>query len=88
MKNSEIIKLFNKGIHCEKIKMSEEYGKLFDEKIKYEKELTEKLSPELLQLFKSYIDISDILIIKDTDEYFAYGFKHGVLLGIEIGSSD
>lgn len=46
-------------------------------------ELKNKLTPELLSLHEKVVDIIHTDHCKETDFYFAQGFKLGLLIGLE-----
>ncbi len=88
--STEILKLFHGELNCDEIQMGKDYPSILQEKRKYYSELTQKLSslPELAELFAKYKDCEDRMSVEETDAYFAYGFKHGLLLGLEITSQE
>ena len=71
-------------------KMSLEYRELFEEQLRYENELREKMKdmPEILELYEKAEDSSDAVHSEDLAEHYAAGFKFGILIGMEIAFYD
>lgn len=89
-RKSAIVKLLYGEINSDNIKMTDKYNDIMDSVTKFDDELTEKLAtiPELAELFKSFKIYYDKASIEETNAYFEYGFKNGLLLGLEIVSTE
>lgn len=86
IKKSAIIRLLYGEINSDNIKMTSVYSDILNSVSKFDIELTEKLAPtpELAELFKIFKHYECEASVEETNAYFEYGFKNGLLLGLEM----
>jgi len=80
MKKSIIRDILDKYVN---VKITKDYHNALSASCDAHHDFNKKLSPELTELHKKFIELHDSCWIEEIDAYFIEGFKLGLRIGIE-----